>query len=109
MKKLIITGNGFDKAHGLKTTFDDFIKYSTNYADKFSAFKNTNNCWCSVETRFKELVLDKLDEIGTEVEVDEIVEEIIDTVPYDRHTEIKRHNLYFHNYLNLPKSPNTFR
>jgi len=45
MKKLIITGNGFDKAHGLKTTFDDFIKYSSNYADKYSIFKNKNNCW----------------------------------------------------------------
>ena len=44
MKKLIVVGNGFDKAHGLNTTYDDFIKYSTNYADKYLAFKNENNC-----------------------------------------------------------------
>lgn len=88
MKKLIITGNGFDKAHGLNTTFDDFIKYSTNYADKYSVFKNKNNCWYSVEDRFKELVLDKLDEIGTEVDVNEIVEEIIDTYGTDQYGEV---------------------
>ena len=88
MKKLIITGNGFDKAHGLNTTFDDFIKYSSNYADKYSVFKNANNCWYSVEDRFKEIVLAKLNEIGTEVEVDEIVEEIIDTYGTDQYGEV---------------------
>lgn len=88
MKKLVIVGNGFDKAHGLRTTFDDFIKYSTNYAEKYSDFKNTSNCWYSVEDRFKELVLEKLSEIGTEIQVDEIVEDIIETHGLDEHGEV---------------------
>ena len=88
MKKLIITGNGFDKAHGLHTTFDEFIKYSANYADKYVDFKNTNNCWYSVEDRFKELVLNKLGEIGTEIQVDKIVEDIIYTHGLDEYGEV---------------------
>lgn len=88
MKKLVIVGNGFDKAHGLHTTFDDFIKYSANYAEKYSEFKNTSNCWYSVEDRFKELVLEKLSEIGTEIQVDEIVEEIIETHGLDENGEV---------------------
>lgn len=88
MKKLIITGNGFDKAHGLKTTFDDFISSSTIYPNKYSTFKNINNCWYNVEDRFKELVLEKLDELNNEVAVDDIVEEIIDTYGTDEYGEV---------------------
>lgn len=88
MKKLIITGNGFDKAHGLKTTFDDFIKYSSNYADKYSIFKNKNNCWYSVEDIFKEIILERLNELGTEINIDEIVEEIIDNYGMDEYGEV---------------------
>ena len=39
MRNLIIIGNGFDKAHNMKTGYDDFIE---NLFGKF--FENNNNC-----------------------------------------------------------------
>ncbi len=92
MKKLIITGNGFDLAHGLKTTFNDFIKSSPIYAEKYSLFKNTENEWCDVEDCFKNIVVEKLEEIGSEVEVDEIVDEIIDSYGIDDYGEVQHYD-----------------
>ena len=88
MKKLIITGNGLDIAHGLKTSFNDFIEHSELYAEKYSVLKNEDDCWNSVEKHFKEIVTDKLDEIGCEVNVDEIVEGIIDAYGTDESGEV---------------------
>ena len=88
MKKLVIIGNGFDKAHGLKTTFDDFIKSSTIHAEKYSIFKNAGNEWCDVEDCFKNIVVEKLEEIGSEIDIDEIVEEIIDSYGIDEYGEV---------------------
>lgn len=88
MKRLIIIGNGFDKAHGLKTTFDDFIKSSPIYADKYSIFKNAGNEWRNIEDRFKDIIIEKLDEIGSVVDIEEIVEEIIDSYGTDDFGEV---------------------
>ena len=88
MKKLIIIGNGFDKAHGLKTTFDDFVKSSHVYAEKYSIFKSITNEWCDVEECFKNIVVEKLEEIGSEVDIDEIVEKIIDSYGTDEYGEV---------------------
>lgn len=35
MSKLFIIGNGFDKAHGLKTSYWDFRNYLEKYAEGF--------------------------------------------------------------------------
>ena len=35
MPKLFIIGNGFDKEHGLKTSYWDFRKYLAKYAEGF--------------------------------------------------------------------------
>lgn len=88
MKRLIIIGNGFDKAHGLKTTFDDFIKYSPFYAEKYSIFKNAGNEWCDIEDCFKNIIEAKLEETGSKVDIEEIVEEIIDSYGTDEHGEV---------------------
>lgn len=88
MKKLIIIGNGFDKGHGLKTTFDDFIKYSSHHEEMYAILKNRNNLWNNVEDRFKEIVLEKLEESESEVDVGEIVEEIIDNYGTDDFGEV---------------------
>jgi len=88
MKRLIIIGNGFDKAHGLKTTFDDFIKYSPFYAEKYSIFKNAGNEWCDIEDCFKNIIEAKLEETGSKVDIEEIVEEIIDYYGTDEYGEV---------------------
>ncbi len=88
MKKLIVVGNGFDMAHGLQTTFNDFIKYSSNYSEKFSIFKTEKSCWNNVEDRFKEIVSDKLLEIGSEIAIDEEIERIIDEYGTDDSGEV---------------------
>lgn len=88
MKKLLIIGNGFDKAHGLKTDFDNFIRFSPIYAKKYSIFKNVKNQWCDVEDCFKNLVIQKLEEIGSEVDVEEIVETILDSYGTDEYGEV---------------------
>lgn len=43
MNRLVIIGNGFDLAHGLKTSYNDFIRW---YLDSvFNIFYNEDNIW----------------------------------------------------------------
>ena len=35
MSTLFVIGNGFDRAHGLKTSYWDFRKYLEKYAEDF--------------------------------------------------------------------------
>jgi hypothetical protein len=47
MKNLVIIGNGFDLAHGLKTGYNDFVKHLINEKSKnpklYSNILNTDN------------------------------------------------------------------
>lgn len=88
MKRLIVIGNGFDIAHNLKTTFDNFVNSSSIYAEKYSIFKNVQNQWCELEECFKNLIIQKLEEVGSEVDVGEIVEGIIDYYGTDEYGEV---------------------
>lgn len=51
--KLILIGNGFDLAHGLKTSYLDFIDwYVCNLYNEFCANKNYNDCLIGIENKF---------------------------------------------------------
>ena len=55
MNRLIILGNGFDLAHGLKTKYEDYIKNywskvtSSNHSDWFLSFENTGTNFPKLE------------------------------------------------------------
>lgn len=88
MKRLVLVGNGFDRGHGLNTAFDDFIGYSSYYAEMYDILKDEQNLWSDVEGKFKRLVSEKLGEIGSVVDVAEIVEHIVDARGVDKYGEV---------------------
>ena len=51
MNRLIVIGNGFDMAHGLKTSYKDFIEWY--WAQRADSFKHNNtrvskDCLCKI-------------------------------------------------------------
>lgn len=75
MNKLIIVGNGFDLAHGLKTSYNDFAKY----------YKNN-----LVLIKFHELV----DKIGSSIPIYDIDGNIKDITWYSFEENIERITQY---------------
>lgn len=57
MSVLTILGNGLDLAHGLKTKFDDFMEtLPIEQQEKYSVFRNKDNSWNCVESKYEELL-----------------------------------------------------
>jgi hypothetical protein len=57
MKTLLLIGNGFDLGHGLPTRFDDFIDSNPClYRNKYDVFRNGNNSWNEIESKYEELI-----------------------------------------------------
>ena len=79
MKTLLLIGNGFDLGHRLPTRFDDFIDSNFNiYTKKYDIFKNGNNSWDEIESKYEELILSVMD--GRDVK--DLTEEL-DTIRSD--------------------------
>lgn len=82
MKSLVIIGNGFDLAHNLPTSIENFIQSNIQFQEKYHKLKGEN--WNELESNFKELlslIMSERDYIDIEEELDEI----IDTYGYDEY------------------------
>lgn len=79
MNRLIMMGNGFDLAHGLRTRYGDFIASAAHFAELYGEFKKGDDNWNEVESKYKELVVEKLEVNREEIDVGEFVESVLDT------------------------------
>lgn len=79
MNRLILMGNGFDLAHGLHTRFSDFIDSASYFSEMYEHFRKGDDNWNEVESKFKELVVEKLNVNREEFDVEEFVESVLDT------------------------------
>lgn len=88
MSVLTILGNGLDLAHGLKTKFDDFMKtLPIEQQGKYSVFRNKDNSWNCVESKYEELLRTIMDSREWKTVIDE-VDCIRDGYGYNEYGEI---------------------
>ena len=88
MSVLTILGNGLDLAHGLKTKFDDFMKtLPIEQQEKYSVFRNKDNSWNCVESKYEELLRTIMDSREWKTVIDE-VDCIRDGYGYNEYGEI---------------------
>ena len=72
MKNLFVFGNGVDLAHGMKTTYQDFIESNKKeYQEKYGRFSDCDNLWNNIEDRH----LKNIEEISDEREYVDIYEQ----------------------------------
>ena len=88
MSVLTIFGNGLDLAHGLRTRFDDFMKtLPIEQQEKYSVFRNKDNSWNCVESKYEELLRTIMDSREWKTVIDE-VDCIRDGYGYNEYGEI---------------------
>lgn len=78
MKSLLLIGNGFDLAHGLRTQFNNFVNSASLFKEMYKHFQKGDNNWNDMETRFKELVVEELNAHCEKIDVGEAVEQVLD-------------------------------
>lgn len=94
MKTLTIVGNGFDLGHGLKTSFDQFIKSNEkDYSGKYAVFKNGENSWSEVESVYRDVLVEIIKNRSW-VDATEIVDKIIETYGLNEYGEVDYYNYY---------------
>ena len=82
MKSLVIIGNGFDLGHNLPTSIDNFIKSNSKFEKKYQKLKGEN--WNELESNFKELLSTIMSD-REYVDIEEELDEILDTYGYDEY------------------------
>lgn len=88
MKRLLILGNGFDLAHDMKTSFDDFIRSDDTLPKKYSNLKNKNNRWSDVEDQIFNNTYDILKGHELDENIGSIVDEIVDNYGIDKYGQL---------------------
>lgn len=78
MNILVLIGNGFDLAHGLRTQFNHFIGSASHLKEMYKHFQNGDGNWNDMERKFKELVVEELDTYPEEIDVEEETGQILD-------------------------------
>ena len=51
IRRLLIVGNGFDLAHRMKTTFDNFIESDPSFESRFGMFRGEDGLWRGFENK----------------------------------------------------------
>lgn len=92
MKTLLIIGNGFDLGHNLPTRFDDFINSNFDIlSKKYSEFRDENNNWSDVESKYKQLLCQVMrDRRWTDIT--EEVDDIIQGYGFNKYGEVDYYN-----------------
>ena len=92
MKILTIIGNGFDLGHRLPTLFDHFISSNPDvFARKYGIFRNNNNSWNEIETKYAELLMEVM-ERRDQLDISEEVEKIINDYGTNEYGEVDYYN-----------------
>ncbi len=84
---LVLIGNGFDLAHGLKTKYEDFIKTNKIFKQKYSIFKTEKDEWNAIEGSYQDILIELMN-ARTWTDVTEIVEDIIDNYGFNEYGDI---------------------
>lgn len=88
MKTLVIVGNGFDIMHKLPTSFEEYIRTDFEcLSKKYGVLQNGDNNWNEIESRFRDLLADVMDERDTIV-IQEAVDQIMRDYGFNAYGEI---------------------